>query len=158
MAEHQNSQSVEVVAQDADFDISESTALTQPYSQNEIEDLLYSAELSVEDRITRLRAIRDEMVVRESGDFGEQDPADMISELDRAIEELLLDTENADETGEATVMAADPADHLDALSPDDVEARAALIGEEEFYDEDEDGPADDDHSWHGSDEFKPDLN
>src|SRR5690606_11141890 len=79
MAEHQNSQSVEVVAQDADFDISESTALTQPYSQDEIEDLLYSAELSVEDRITRLRAIRDEMVVRESGDFVEQDPADMIS-------------------------------------------------------------------------------
>ena len=33
----------------------------------------------------------------------------------------------------------------------------ALIGEEEFYEDDEEGPADDDNSWHGSEEFDPHL-
>ncbi len=147
-----------VVSQDTTYDAVDQPGLAHPYSQNEIEDILYASDLSVEDRLARLREIRGEMVVRESGDFGEEDPADMIDELDRAIEELQRDAQNADDTGDAAVMAADPADHLDALAPDDVDARAALIGEEEFFEEDEDGPADDDHVWQGSDEFKPDLN
>ncbi len=147
-----------VVSQDTTYDAVDQPGLAHPYSQNEIEDILYASDLSVEDRLARLREIRGEMVVRESGDFGEEDPADMIDELDRAIEELQRDAQDADDTGDAAVMAADPADHLDALAPDDVDARAALIGEEEFFEEDEDGPVDDDHVWQGSDEFKPDLN
>lgn len=157
MVQHHNNPG-SLVPQETNFDNADTPGIAQPYSQTEIEDLLYGDDRPVEDRVARLQEMRNEMAMRESGDFGEEDPADMIDELDRAIEELQRDASNADETGDAAVMSADPADHLDALSPDDVEAREALTGEEEFYDEDEDGPADDDNVWQGSDEFKPDLN
>jgi len=147
-----------IVPQETSFDNSDTPGIAQPYSQTEIEELLYGDDRPVEDRLARLRDMRDELVTRESGDFGDEDPAAMIEELDRAMAELQRDAQNADETGSAdALMSADPADHLDALAPDDVDARDALIGEEEFYEEDEDGPVDDDHVWQGSDEFKPDL-
>ena len=147
-----------IVPQETSFDNSDTPGIAQPYSQTEIEELLYGDDRPVEDRLARLRDMRDELIARESGDFGDEDPAAMIEELDRAMAELQRDAQNADETGSAdALMSADPADHLDALAPDDVDARDALIGEEEFYEEDEDGPVDDDHVWQGSDEFKPDL-
>lgn len=147
-----------IVPQETSFDNSDTPGIAQPYSQTEIEELLYGDDRPVEDRLARLRDMRDELIARESGDFGDEDPAAMIDELDRAMAELQRDAQNADETGSAdALMSADPADHLDALAPDDVDARDALIGEEEFYEEDEDGPVDDDHVWQGSDEFKPDL-
>jgi hypothetical protein len=143
---------------DATFDATEQIALALPYSQDEIEDLLYGSDRPVEERIDRLKEMRAELAARESGDFGDQDPRDMIGEIDRAISELSAEAEQADADGALdAAVDIDPADHLDALAPDDVDARAALIGEEEFYDEDEDGPVDDDHVWQGSDEFKPDL-
>lgn len=147
-----------IVPQETSFDNSDTPGIAQPYSQTEIEELLYGDDRPVDDRLARLRDMRDELATRESGDFGDEDPAAMIEELDRAMAELQRDAQNADETGSAdALMSADPADHLDALAPDDVDARDALIGEEEFYEEDEDGPVDDDHVWQGSDEFKPDL-
>ncbi|SMQ58498.1 hypothetical protein SAMN06295905_0089 [Devosia lucknowensis] len=143
---------------DATFDATEQISLGLPYSQDEIEDLLYGSDRPVEERIDRLKEMRAELATRESGDFGDQDPRDMIGEIDRAITELSADSEQANENGELdAAVDIDPADHLDALSPDDVDARQALIGEEEFYDEEEEGPADDDNAWHGSDEFKLDL-
>ena len=102
--------------------------------------------------------MRAELVTREQGDYGDEDPKAMIGEIDRALDELQGDVENADENGQLdAAVDVDPADHLDALSPDDTDAREALIGEEEFYEDDEEGPADDDNAWHGSEEFKPDL-
>ncbi len=146
-----------LVPQETNFDNADTPGIAQPYSQSEIEDLLYGDDRPVEDRVARLREMRNELAARESGDFGDEDPASMLEELDRAIEELQGDADNLDETGDAAAfMSADPADHLDALAPDDVEAREALIGEAEFY-EDEDWPEDDDNAWQGSEEFKPDL-
>ncbi|WIY53342.1 hypothetical protein O9Z70_02050 [Devosia sp. YIM 151766] len=148
-----------LVPQETNFDNADNPGIAQPYSQIEIEDLLYGSDRPVADRLERLREIRAEASIRESGDFGGQDPASMLDELDRAIEELQRDINNMDETGDAAaIMSADPADHLDTLSPDDVDARTALIGEDEFYEEEEDGPVDDDNIWQGSDEFRPDLN
>lgn len=147
-----------LVPQETSFDNADTPGIAQPYSQTEIEDLVYGEDRPVGERIERLKEMRSEAIARESGDFGDQDPAAMLDELDRAIEELQRDVSNMDETGESAVMSADPADHLDALSPDDIEAREALIGEEEFYEEDEDGPVDDDNVWQGSEEFRPDLN
>ncbi|MCP8885235.1 hypothetical protein NIM87_17130 [Devosia sp. XJ19-1] len=147
-----------LVPQETNFDNADTPGISQPFSQAEIEDLLYGEDRPVRERLERLREIRAEASARESGDFGDEDPASMIEALDRAIEELQGDSDNAAETGDASAdMSNDPADHLDALSPDDIEAREALIGEDEFYEEDEDGPVDDETKWHGSEEFNPDL-
>jgi len=146
-----------LVPQETSFDNADTPGIAQPYSQTEIEDLLYGNDRPAEERLQRLKELRAEAAARESGDLGDADPAAMIEELDRAIVELGREMDNAAETGNvAATMALDPADRLDALAPDDMEARQALIGEEEFYEDDEDGPADDDH-WAGSDEFRHDM-
>lgn len=121
-----------LVPQETNFDNADTPGIAQPFSQTEIEDLLYGDDRPVEDRLARLREIREELAARESGDFGGEDPASLLNEVDRAIEALQGDADNLEETGDpAAVMALDPADHLDALSPDDTDARAALTGEEE---------------------------
>jgi hypothetical protein len=134
-----------LVPQDTNFDNADQPGIAQPYSQTEIEDLLYSSGLPVAERIERLKEMRAEAAARESGDFGDEDPAAMIDELDRAIEELQGDSENADENGDFDAATAiDPNDHLDALSPDDVDARQALTGQENDADENFDAELEDD--------------
>lgn len=136
-----------LVPQETNFDNADTPGIAQPYSQSEIDDLLYGDGRPVEDRVARLREMRDELAARESGDFGDEDPASMLDELDRAIEALQGDADNLDETGDAAaVMSADPNDHLDALSPDDVEARAALTGQEDDADENFDAELEDDEA------------
>lgn len=133
---------------DAVFDANEQPGLSFPYSQTEIEDLLYGSDRPVEERVQRLREMRDEMVARESGDFGDQDPKDMLAEIDRALEKLQADSDYADENGDFdAAVAIDPNDHLDALSPDDVEARQALTGDDDdSRDENFDAELEDDES------------
>lgn len=157
MAQHHDNSDA-LMPFDGTFDATEQVSFGLPFSQDEIEDLLYGGDRPVDERIERLKEMRAELVTREQGDFGDEDPTAMIEEIDRALDELQGDLANADDNGELdAAVDIDPADHLDALAPDDVDARAALIGEEEFYEEDEEGPADDDHAWHGSEEFKHDL-
>lgn len=112
------------------YDIPDQTNISQPYSQTEIEDLIYGGEFSVKDRLARLRDMRDDAVTRESGDWGDQDPAAMLDEIDRAIEELSGDNATADDNASMdNVILEDPADHSHALAPDDVDALAELSGE-----------------------------
>lgn len=153
-----------LVPQETNFDNADPAGIAQPYSQSEIEDLLYGDDRPVEERLARLREMREEAAIRESGDWGDEDPAAMLEEIDRAIEELAGDREISDENfGLEDVMIDDPANHSHALSPDDVDALRELSGEgldddeDAFYEEDEDGPADDDH-WAGSQEFRRDVN
>lgn len=125
------------------FEGSDQPGISISFTQDEIEDLLYGAERPVEERVQRLREMRAELVTRESGDFGDEDARDMMVEIDRALEELQADSENADENGDLdAAVAVDPADHLDALSPDDVDGREALTGED--ADDIEDGALADD--------------
>jgi hypothetical protein len=149
-----------LLPQETNFDNADQAGIAQPYTQSEIEDLLYSDERPVEERLARLREMRDEASVRESGDFGDDDPAALLDELDRAIAELSGDAAASDENFElADAVIDDPADHSHALAPDDVDALTELSGvpeEDAFYDDDEDGPADDDH-WAGSEEFRKDI-
>lgn len=147
MAQHHDNPG-SLVPQETNFDNADTPGIAQPYSQSEIEDLLYGDDRPVEARVARLREIREELAARESGDFGDEDPADMLDEIDRAIDSLQGDADNLDETGDAAAfMSADPADHLDALSPDDVEARAALTGDEDdSVDENFDAELEDDES------------
>jgi len=128
-----------VVSQETNFDNADQAGIAQPYSQSEIDDLLYGDGSPVEDRLARLREIRDEAAIRESGDFGDEDPASMLSALDRAIEELSGDSAASDDNLElADVVVDDPADHSHTLSPDDVEALEELSGlsEEDELDDD----------------------
>ena len=152
-----------LVPQETNFDNADQAGIAQPYSQSEIEDLLYGDDRPTEERLARLREMRDEATIRESGDWGEEDPAAMLGEIDRAIEELSGDAEASDDNfGLADVMIDDPANHSHALSPDDVDALRELSGEDTdeaediFYEDDEDGPVDDDH-WSGSEEFRKDI-
>ena len=86
----------------------------------------------------------------------------MLDELDRAIDELSATIANGDDdetyAGLTTNFDNDPADRLDALSPDDEEARHAIEGDEAeafFDDEDEDNDLEDE-IWDGGDEFRTD--
>lgn len=136
MAQNHHNHPGRLVPQETSFDNADMPGIAQPYSQAEIEDLLYGDDRPVRDRVARLQEMRTELAARESGDFGDEDPAAMLDELDRALAELQGDSENLDETGDAAaIMAADPADHLDALSPDDIDARAALVGEDYVEDD-----------------------
>ena len=126
-------------------DANDLPGLSYPYSQDEIQDLLYGSDRPVEERIDRLKEMREEMATRESGDFGDQDPKDMLAEIDRALDELQADSASADENFELdAAVSIDPEDHLDALSPDDVDARLALTGGDDDQDEDFDAELEDD--------------
>lgn len=130
---------------DDQFDAAEQPGISVPFTQDEIQDLLYGSDRPVEERLDRLKEMRGEMVTRESGDFGDQDPKDMISEIDRAIEELKGDSAYADENSDFDAsVSIDPEDHLDTLSPDDVDARLALTGGDDSEDEDFDAELEDD--------------
>ena len=145
MAQHHDNSDA-LMPYDGTFDATEQVSFGLPFSQDEIEDLLYGSDRPVEERIDRLNEMRAELAIREQGDFGDEDPKAMIAEIDRALDELRGDAANADENGELdAAVDMDPADHLDALSPDDVEAREALTGEDyDSADEDFDAELEDD--------------
>ncbi|MCY1559081.1 hypothetical protein D9M68_960790 [compost metagenome] len=104
--------------------------------------------------------MRDESAIRESGDWGGQDPAAMLEEIDRAIDELSATIANAEESddfsGLATTFDNDPDDRLDALAPDDEDARHAITGEDEILDEEEEAALLEEPEWDGGDEFRTD--
>jgi hypothetical protein len=125
-----------IIAQDIEpGDPSEAFGIAEPYTQTEIEDLLYGEDRPAGQRLARLRELRDEATIRESGDWGDQDPAATLDELDRAIDELAAMIANGDDgedyAGLAPTYSNDPTDRLDALAPDDVDAREAIEGEDE---------------------------
>ena len=161
MAQHHDHHGT-MLPQDTNFDNADQPGIAQPYSQTEIEDLLYGDDRPASERLARLKELRDEAAIRESGDWGDQDPAAMLDELDRAIDELSATIANGDDdetyAGLTTNFDNDPADRLDALSPDDEEARHAIEGDEAeafFDDEDEDNDLEDE-IWDGGDEFRTD--
>ncbi len=160
MAQHHDHHGT-MVPQDTNFDNADQPGIAQPYSQTEIEDLLYGDDRPASERLARLRELRDEAAVRESGDWGDQDPAAMLEEIDRAIDELSATMANSDEMDDAyagleTSYDNDPDDRLDALSPDDVDARHAIESDEDFYDEEEDELTPlDEAEWDEGDDFRP---
>jgi hypothetical protein len=170
MAQHQN-QHGSIVPQDAIYDAADQPGIAFPYTQDEIDELLYGVDRSASERLARLQEIRGEMAVRESGDWGDQDPAAMMDELDRAIDELSASIGNADDAGEDDYMllepalTVDPSEKLDSLSPDDVDAISAIAGvdvdapADEDEEDDEDDAADlvplDETEWEDGDDFDP---
>jgi len=145
-----------LLPQETNFDNADQPGIAQPVSQTELEELLYGDDRPVEERLSRLKEMREELAVRESGDWGDEDPAALLEEVDRAILALEADVDEADEAEDyaplSSVLDRNPDDHLDALSPDDVDAREALEGEEDAEDLD----VLDESEWEEGDEFRPD--
>ena len=160
MAQHHDHHET-MVPQDTNFDNADQPGIAQPYTQSEVEELLYGDDRPATERLAQLRALRDESAIRESGDWGDQDPAAMLEEIDRAIDELSATIANSEDNddfaGLATTFDNDPADRLDALSPDDEDGRYAIEGDEEaFFDDDEDEESLEEESWDGGEEFRTD--
>lgn len=161
MAQHHDHHGT-MVPQDTNFDNADQPGIAQPYTQSEVEELLYGDDRPANERLARLRELRDESAIRESGDWGGQDPAAMLEELDRAIDELSAIVANGDDdetyAGLATTFDNDPAERLDTLSPDDEETRHAIEGDEEafFDDEDDEDGSLEEEAWDGGEEFRTD--
>ena len=159
MAQHHDHHGT-MVPQDTNFDNADQPGIAQPYTQSEVEELLYGDDRPANERLARLRELRDESAIRESGDWGGQDPAAMLEELDRAIDELSAVVANGDDdetyAGLATTFDNDPAERLDTLSPDDEETRHAIEGDEEAFFDDEDDEALEEETWDGGEEFRTD--
>ncbi|RUT28209.1 hypothetical protein EMQ25_17585 [Arsenicitalea aurantiaca] len=94
--------------------------IAQPVSQTEIDEFLYSDERPAEERVARLREMREEVAARETADLGTDDPGALLRELDDAIERL----EESWASGEPTSFDHDPADHRETLAPDSDELEA----------------------------------
>lgn len=159
MAQHHDHHGT-LVPQDTNFDNADQPGIAQPYTQSEVEELLYGNDRPASERLARLRELRDESAIRESGDWGDQDPSAMLDEIDRAIDELSATIANADDNedfaGLATTFDNDPAERLDTLSPDDEETRHAIEGDEEAFFDDEDDEALEEETWDGGEEFRTD--
>lgn len=140
-----------ILPQDLTFDNADQPGTAMPVTQSEIDELEFGDDRPVEERLARLRELRDNMVTREAGDWGDEDPKAMIAEIDRVIETLGTDEANADDTddyaGLAPSLDSDPLDRRELLSPDD-DLLAADEDQEELdvLDEEE---------WDDGDDFKP---
>lgn len=164
MAQHHN-QHGSIVPQDTTYDAVDQPGLSRPYTQDEVDELLYGTDRSASERLARLREIRDEMAIRESGDWGDQDPAAMMDELDRAIDELSATIANSDDLDDDYMLLEpaldrDTADRLDSLSPDDVDAINAIAGKDTDAGADEEDEGDeltplDEAEWDDGDDFDP---
>ncbi|WP_375450120.1 hypothetical protein [uncultured Devosia sp.] len=155
MSQRHNDRSL--LPQDTSFDNADQPGLAQPFSQAEVDELLYGTDRRVEERLGRLREIRDELAGRESADWGDEDPAALLAEVDRAIEALGTDEANADDTDDYAGLspALVPEDDLESLSPDDVDARAAIEGPDEDDDDAEEPGILDESEWDDGDDFRP---
>ena len=144
----------------APADAAESMIVGQAVSQTEVEDLLYGDDRPVTARVDRLRELADVLRVRQAGEFADDDTGALLDEIDRAIGELTADQELAGEPSMLDgVMAVDPTDHRETLSPDSEELEAIeevdLDSLSEDFDEDDLPVVLDAEEWRG-DGFDPD--
>ena len=151
-----------MMPQETNFDNADQPGISQPFSQAEIEELLFGDDRPAHERLDRLREMRNDLAIRESADWGDQDPAALLGEIDRAIEALSTDSADAAETDDFANLSApfgrDAEGHLDSLAPDDVDARAAIEGpDEEFQlaEEEEELGILDEAEWDEGDDFRP---
>ena len=101
---------------------------SQPVSQSEIEELLYSEQWPVEERLERLTAMRAQLDELEAPDFGDDDPADLIRQIDAAIASL---KQLVGEGMDPTSIDHDPSAHRETLSPDSDELEAIEEADED---------------------------
>lgn len=117
----------DVVPQDGSGDML--TAL--PISQAEIDELLYGDDRPPQERIERLQELSAQLRDKEPGDFGDNDPGVLATEIDEAIARLMAAMDrDPDLVFDEPTMIDDPLNHRETLSPDSDEL-------EEIEEEDE---------------------
>jgi len=115
-----------VLPQDAVPDDGSGEMITaQPVSQAEIEDLLYGDDRPAAERVERLAEFAENLRNQEPGDFGDNDPARLLSEIDAAIARINAALERDPELDfDEPTMDDDPLNHRETLSPDSDELDA----------------------------------
>jgi len=111
----------------------------QPVTQTEIEELLYGDDWPIEDRLARLREMREELADLEAPDFGDEDPLVLVGSIDEAIARL---TGLAGEGMDPTSIDHDPSAHRETLAPDSDELEAIEEADEASLTEDEEEAVD----------------
>lgn len=112
--------------------------MAQPVSQTEVEELLYSDDWPIEERLARLRDMRRDIAEFEAPDYGDEDPLTLVRFIDDAITRLQrLTGEGMDPTS----VDQDASAHRETLSPDSDELEAIEAADEASFGED---AADDD--------------
>jgi hypothetical protein len=148
-----------VMGQDrsSDGDINDFVLTADPLSQDELDELLYSEGFSREQRLDRLRGLRDTLVASQAADLGSNDPAALRRAVDRAIAEL---ENGAGETMDASAVDHNPEDHSETLSPDSDEYLDRIAAEQASLAPEGEAEADldkvlDDKEWTDGDGFDP---
>lgn len=141
----------------SDGDFNDFVLTAEPLSQDELDELLYSEAFSREERLERLRGLRETLVASESADLGSNDAAALRREVDRAIVEI---EEGAGETMDASAVDHNPEDHSETLSPDSDEYLDRMAAEEASLNSEGDAEGDlddvlDETEWAEGDGFEP---
>jgi hypothetical protein len=129
------------------------SGVAQPVTEGEIDELLYSEEWTVEERIARLEALRSDLQEMEAASTDRSDRNALFTRIDDALIQL-----RSDRGGDLnpTSSDGDPIAHRETMSPDDDE----LIDLESIeQEEDEEGDLDtvlDESEWDEDDGFDPD--
>ena len=111
-----------------------------PFTQDEIDDLLYGETDSTGDRLAKLRELRDQITARRGAEWMGDDPQRMLGEIETAIQRLEGASgadQDRDYSLDETMMDTDPLSHRETLSPDDDQLLDAQEAEEASLEADE---------------------
>lgn len=125
MAEHPHEGRVIPVDQAMGDDANPLSALA-PMSLDEINDYLYDETRPAQERLDRLREVRDALSGLEASD-AMGDVEALRDQVAAAIEAIEAGERSAPDDAD---IAFDPDDHIDAQSPDDEDAISRITGEE----------------------------
>lgn len=117
---HPHPHSNEIRSLDTDVgDDGDLPGIAQELTADDIDDVAYSPDLPVEERLSRLMALRDELLVRRSGDFN----GDMEETLEMVRDRIrILRSNPVEGDAELSATGMDSSDRSDDDDPaDDVE-------------------------------------
>ena len=130
-----------IIPQDLGLDDADVNDLGIPeaLTQDEIEELINSPQFPAAERLGRLIELREHLAMRAASEFGDNDAASLLSEVERGIAYLQTQLDaRADEPEDYDALDPaidiDPIEHRETLSPDD---DALLDIEEDEEDEDD---------------------
>jgi hypothetical protein len=141
----------DISGQDAPFgNDGDTPTMAQPVGEAEIEELLYGDGLNVEDRLGRLKALREQLTEQRAGDVADTDSQSLLGEVDLAIARI---EGGRGEGMDPVSVDHNPEDHRETLAPDSDEMDELRAEDEE--DEAELDEVLDESEWEDGDGFRP---